>query len=256
MCYRHRRYRLAGFRFSFSQGTGDEERPADAIVGQGPPDLPEDTDQGHPLAAPAVAAPDVRSHAERLVSKRTSVSSSRVHPTELPNGAMVTFPIDESDRCAWLVQDGKLWRWSFAGYSPAMPVAAVKEADLITAPAIVATLVAGYRPHIHASARDGCMEHPLHATSLPPPLGTTMLPGDPRALPPELCLWKKHQCPPLVHDGTERHLVHAQNPAAQTDCEGGTKKDHTVKMASWSMSRLRSSELESVCIYQPRAHRE
>jgi hypothetical protein len=54
-----------------------------------------------------------------------------------------------------LVQDGKLWRWSFAGYSLAMPVATVQEAELLTAPAIVATLAAGYRPRIHASARDG-----------------------------------------------------------------------------------------------------
>jgi hypothetical protein len=68
---------------------------------------------------------------------------------------MVTFPTDESDRSAWLVQDGKLWRWSFAGYSLALPVATVKEAELRTAPAIVATLAAGYRPRIHASARDG-----------------------------------------------------------------------------------------------------
>ena len=106
------------------------------------------------LQPPRADAMDVRLHAERLVSTRTSVSSSRVHPAALPNGAMVTFPTDESDRSAWLVQDGKLWRWSFAGYSLAMPVAAVKEAELITAPAIVAALAAGYRPHIHASARD------------------------------------------------------------------------------------------------------
>jgi len=117
---------------------------------------------------PRADAMDVRLHAERLVSTRASVSSPRVRPAELPNGAMVTFPTDENDRSAWLVQDGKLWRWSFAGYSLAMPVTAVKEAELLTAPAIVATLAAGYRPRIHASARDGCMEHPLHATSLPP----------------------------------------------------------------------------------------
>jgi hypothetical protein len=98
---------------------------------------------------------DVRLHAERLVSTRASVSSLRVHPAELPNGAMVTFPTDESDRSAWLVQDGKLWRWSFAGYRMAIPVAAVEEAELITAPVIVATLAAGYRPRIHASAREG-----------------------------------------------------------------------------------------------------
>jgi hypothetical protein len=104
---------------------------------------------------PRADAMDVRLHAERLVSTRARVSSPRVHPAELPNGAMVTFQIDESGQSAWLVQNGKLWRWSFAGYRMAMPVAAVEEADLITAPSIVATLAAGYRPRIHASARDG-----------------------------------------------------------------------------------------------------
>jgi hypothetical protein len=127
---------------------------------------------------------DVCLHAERLVSTRARVSAPRVHPAEIPHGTMVTFPTDENDRSAWLVLDGKLWRWSFAGYSLAMPVAAVQEAALITAPAMVATLAAGYRPHIHASARDGGMEHPLHAPSLPPPLGTTRLPGTPTALGP------------------------------------------------------------------------
>ena len=121
-----------------------------------------------PSQPPRADAMDGRLHAERLVSTRASVSFPRVRPAELPNGAMVTFPTDENDRSAWLVQDGKLWRWSFAGYSLAMPVTAVKEAKLLTAPAIVATLAAGYRPRIHASARDGCMAHPLHATSVPP----------------------------------------------------------------------------------------
>jgi hypothetical protein len=107
------------------------------------------------LQPPRADAMDVRVHAERLVSTRASVSYPRVHPAALPNGAMVTFKTDESDRNAWLVQDGKLWRWSFAGYSMAMLVAAVEEAALITAPSIVATLAAGYRPRIHESARDG-----------------------------------------------------------------------------------------------------
>ena len=35
--------------------------------------------------------------------------------------------------------------------------------------------------------------------------------------------------PPFAHDGTERHIVRPQEPAAQTDCYSGKKKDHTVK---------------------------
>jgi hypothetical protein len=104
------------------------------------------------IQPPCADAMDARLHAERLVSTRASIPSPRVHPAVLPNGVMVTFPTDERDRSAWLVQDGKLWRWSFAGYSMAIPVAAVEEAELITAPAIVATLAAGYHPRIHVSA--------------------------------------------------------------------------------------------------------
>lgn len=106
------------------------------------------------IQPPRADTMDVRLHAERLASKDAGVSYQRVHPAGLPNGAMVTFNTHESARSAWLVQDGKLWRWSFAGYSMAMPVAAVEDAELITAPSIVATLAAGYRPRIHDSVRE------------------------------------------------------------------------------------------------------
>src|SRR5919107_2066596 len=33
----------------------------------------------------------------------------------------------------------------------------------------------------------------------------------------------------FAHDGTERRIVRPQNPAEQTDCYSGKKKDHTVK---------------------------
>jgi hypothetical protein len=35
--------------------------------------------------------------------------------------------------------------------------------------------------------------------------------------------------PPCAHDGTERRIVRPQDPAAQTGCDSGKKKDHTVK---------------------------
>ena len=37
--------------------------------------------------------------------------------------------------------------------------------------------------------------------------------------------------PPLAHDGTERRIVRPQDPAAQTACYSGKKKDHTVTNA-------------------------
>src|SRR5690349_475656 len=35
--------------------------------------------------------------------------------------------------------------------------------------------------------------------------------------------------PPFAHDGTERRIVRPQDPAEQTQCYSGKKKDHTVK---------------------------
>src|SRR5215471_1803444 len=35
--------------------------------------------------------------------------------------------------------------------------------------------------------------------------------------------------PPFAHDGTERRIVRPQDPAEQTGCYSGKKKDHTVK---------------------------
>ena len=35
--------------------------------------------------------------------------------------------------------------------------------------------------------------------------------------------------PPFAHDGTERRIVRPQDPAEQTACYSGKKKDHTVK---------------------------
>jgi hypothetical protein len=61
----------------------DEERPADALGGQGPPDLPEATDQGHPPAAPAVAAPlghHVPHNRQGTHTDGEQANGGRVHP--------------------------------------------------------------------------------------------------------------------------------------------------------------------------------
>src|SRR4051812_20249717 len=44
---------------------------------------------------------------------------------------------------------------------------------------------------------------------------------------PSLCLQSWAGLPPFAHDGTERRIP--QNPAEQTQCYSGKKKDHTVK---------------------------
>src|SRR4029453_2052731 len=40
---------------------------------------------------------------------------------------------------------------------------------------------------------------------------------------------RRVRLPPFAHDGTERRIVRPQDPAEQTACYSGKKKDHTVK---------------------------
>ena len=40
---------------------------------------------------------------------------------------------------------------------------------------------------------------------------------------------RRASVPPFAHDGTERRIVRPQDPAEQTACYSGKKKDHTVK---------------------------
>src|SRR5689334_16665327 len=44
-----------------------------------------------------------------------------------------------------------------------------------------------------------------------------------------LCSRRWAGLPPFAHDGTERRIVRPQDPAEQTRCYSGPKKDHTVK---------------------------
>ena len=78
-------------------------------------------------------------HAERLDGQ----GGKRRHEAvleELPDGAMV-----ERDGAAWLVEGGRLLRWTPAGYAEAVPHAP-GPALLLTPPATVAVLREGYRP--------------------------------------------------------------------------------------------------------------
>src|SRR5262249_21783244 len=51
--------------------------------------------------------------------------------------------------------------------------------------------------------------------------------GDPCPSCP--CPSRRTGLPPFAHDGTERRIVRPQDPAEQTECYSGKKKDHTVK---------------------------
>lgn len=104
---------------------------------------------------PDADAMDIRLHAERWVSKNVRTPAPRVRPAALPDGTMVALQQNGEARTAWLVLSGTLRPWSFVGYGPALPIADIDTVELITAPAAVAVLQAGYRPSLHPSACHG-----------------------------------------------------------------------------------------------------
>jgi hypothetical protein len=98
------------------------------------------------LVHPADAEAGLPGLDRRLHRERTAAHRRRAPAAGLPDGAMVLL-----DARPWLVQGGALRAWSHAGYgerraAPAQPV------PVLTAPSLVATLAAGWRPAPHPSA--------------------------------------------------------------------------------------------------------
>jgi hypothetical protein len=92
-------------------------------------------------------------HRQRVDPRSRRQITRRVPLAGLPDGAMVS--LDDADRAvpdgrgAALLVGGALLPWSMAGYlSPIGPPATVQ---LLTPPATVAALAAGYRPWLHPS---------------------------------------------------------------------------------------------------------
>jgi hypothetical protein len=97
---------------------------------------------------PTADAMDDRLHAERVNVDR-SKQSHRAQLEALPDGVFVTLP--ESDDAAWLVWQGELFRWSPGGYRERRPRPRKLGVRLLTPPATVAAIRAGYVPEVHAS---------------------------------------------------------------------------------------------------------
>jgi hypothetical protein len=95
----------------------------------------------------AAAEMDALLHAERLDAK----GGKRTHwasLASLPRGAMF-----RDGEAAYLIADARLLAWSPGGYSPA-GAARAREVEVLTPPAFVAVLAAGYRPRLHDSAQE------------------------------------------------------------------------------------------------------
>jgi hypothetical protein len=121
-CFECRRHDAQAFAAAFGRGAGE--------------------------ATPRAAAIDAVLHAERLDGRAKRRHRAAIEG--LPDGACLTLADEPANvfavRGAWLL------RWTPAGYAErrARPRAGV--ADLLTPPAVVAALAAGYRPHWHPSA--------------------------------------------------------------------------------------------------------
>lgn len=102
--------------------------------------------RGNGLAAARAPAMDAILHAQRMAAGRTAPSSSPQDARDLPDGTMIA-----AGGRAWAMRGGKALPWSFSGYG--MPEAPPGSASrLLTPPATVAALAAGYAPLWHPSA--------------------------------------------------------------------------------------------------------
>jgi hypothetical protein len=95
-------------------------------------------------ALPRAGEMDAVLHAQRLDGR--SKRRHRVPLDDLPDGAVIA-----QDERAFAVRGDALLPWSFAGYGSRRPRPRGMAVDLLTPPATVAALSAGYRPHWHPS---------------------------------------------------------------------------------------------------------
>lgn len=100
--------------------------------------------------AATVAADDIdrRLHEERLGPGGTKRTFQAILD-ELPNGVLVLLPGDER---VWLLWNDLLLAWSAGGYGEQVPQLRDVEVDVLTPPATVAAIRAGYAPSVHKSA--------------------------------------------------------------------------------------------------------
>ena len=96
---------------------------------------------------PRAAEMDVVLHAERLDHR--SKRRHRVRIDDLPDGAFIALKDG-----AWAVRGGMLLRWKPSGYDARKRRLQGGTVDVLTPPAILAVLKAGYRPLWHPTASD------------------------------------------------------------------------------------------------------
>lgn len=101
---------------------------------------------GHNQAPPSAAEMDRHLHADRAASGGPK-AISRARADTLPEGTFV-----QMEGAAWLLWQGRLHRWTHAGYDEKRALAGDQLLTVLTPHATVRVLQAGYRPQVHPSA--------------------------------------------------------------------------------------------------------
>ncbi len=97
--------------------------------------------------APYAGEMDARLHAERVDPRTRRHRTRPAVAAGLPDGVMV-----RHDGAAGLMAGGRFLPWSFAGYAAPVRLRPDAAVELLTPPATVAAIRAGYRPVLHPSA--------------------------------------------------------------------------------------------------------
>lgn len=104
--------------------------------------------QAHGLAArPRAGDLDARLHGERVESRTRRQRTRPAVAGQLPDGVMI-----RHGGSPGLLLGGRFLPWSFAGYGSPVAIPPDGTVQLLTPPATVATIAAGYRPVLHPSA--------------------------------------------------------------------------------------------------------
>ncbi|HTW04481.1 MAG TPA: hypothetical protein VMF87_29565 [Streptosporangiaceae bacterium] len=96
---------------------------------------------------PRAGEMDARLHAERVGPRTRRKRTRPAVIASLPDGAMARY-----EGTCGLLAGGRFLPWSFAGYGEPVALAPDTAVELLTPPASVAVIAAGYRPMIHPTA--------------------------------------------------------------------------------------------------------
>ncbi|WP_433008312.1 hypothetical protein [Kribbella sp. CA-294648] len=96
---------------------------------------------------PRAAAMDRQLHLERVEPRTRRQRTTIAELDELPDGAMIRF-----DGRPALVLDGSVLSWSWEGYASPTRPAGLRQVEVLTPPANLLVLKAGFAPLLHSSA--------------------------------------------------------------------------------------------------------